>query len=289
LISLKEVIGNGAINSYKKKAIETGIHQSKGTLMVTTDADCIVQPGWLQTIACYYESVHPSLIVMPVVMKKGMKPIEIFQSLDFMTLQGITGASVHKKWLSMCNGANLAYSKKAFESVNGFSGIDELASGDDMMLMHKIAKAFPDKIGFLKSQEVIVETEPVSSVKAFINQRIRWASKADRYDDKRIFWVLLLVYVLNVMMLVIPIWGIVHNESLNLFGWSISLLQYWFCLLLIKTIIELFFLIPVAGFFQRGKYAWFFPLAQPFHIIYTVIAGWLGKFGSYEWKERKVR
>jgi hypothetical protein len=91
------------------------------------------------------------------------------------------------------------------------------------------------------------------------------------------------------MMLVIPIWGIVHNESLNLFGWSISLLQYWFCLLLIKTIIELFFLIPVAGFFQRGKYAWFFPLAQPFHIIYTVIAGWLGKFGSYEWKERKVR
>ena len=289
LISLKDIIGSESINSYKKKAIETGIHKSKGTLIVTTDADCIVQSNWLQTIASYYEKNHPSLIVMPVVMKVGMRPIEIFQSLDFMTLQGITGASVYKKWLSMCNGANLAYCKKAFESVNGFHGIDELASGDDMMLMHKIAKRYPDGISFLKSPDVIVQTEPVSSVSAFFNQRIRWASKADRYDDKRIFWVLLLVYALNVMMLIIPIWSMVDNVSLDMFGCSISLVQYWLCLLFIKTIIELYFLIPVADFFQRIKYAWFFPLAQPFHIIYTVIAGWLGKFGSYEWKERKVR
>jgi hypothetical protein len=30
-------------------------------------------------------------------------------------------------------------------------------------------------------------------------------------------------------------------------------------------------------------------MAQPFHILYTVIAGWLGKFGSYQWKERSVK
>jgi hypothetical protein len=34
---------------------------------------------------------------------------------------------------------------------------------------------------------------------------------------------------------------------------------------------------------------WLFPFLQPFHILYIVIAGWLGKFGSYRWKERKVK
>ena len=40
------------INSYKKKAIETGIAAASGELIVTTDADCIPPPAWLQTIAC---------------------------------------------------------------------------------------------------------------------------------------------------------------------------------------------------------------------------------------------
>ena len=48
------------LNSYKKKAIETGIGFAKGNLIVTTDADCIVQPRWLTTIASYYEDTGSS-------------------------------------------------------------------------------------------------------------------------------------------------------------------------------------------------------------------------------------
>jgi hypothetical protein len=44
----------------------------------------------------------------------------------------------------------------------------------------------------------------------------------------------------------------------------------------------------VAVFFgQEGLLGWF-PLLQPFHILYTVVIGWLGKFGSYRWKDRKT-
>ncbi len=277
-IQLKNFVEEGSINSYKKKAIEIGIAHSKGQLIVTTDADCVVPKNWLQTIASFYATHQPQLIVMPVSINCGLKAIEIFQALDFMSLQGITAASVHSNKMSMCNGANLAYTRKAFEAVNGFSGIDTIASGDDMLLMHKIASHFPDSIAYLKSKEVIVQTEPVNSITAFFNQRIRWASKADKYDDKRIFGVLLLVYGLNVMMLILFIASLINNS------WAGVLLLF-----AAKTSMELFFLYPVASFFEKQKLLWFFPLAQPFHIIYTVIAGWLGKFGSYQWKERKVK
>jgi hypothetical protein len=60
-------------------------------------------------------------------------------------------------------------------------------------------------------------------------------------------------------------------------------------MLALKTIIELTFTYPVAVFFKEVKLLWWFPVMQPFHILYTVLAGWLGKFGKYSWKGRTVK
>jgi cellulose synthase/poly-beta-1,6-N-acetylglucosamine synthase-like glycosyltransferase len=280
LISLKEALKGERLNSYKKKAIEIAISQSSGEMLVTTDADCIVPKNWLQTIASFQQENNAAFIAMPVGYNCSNRPLEIFQALDFMTLQGITGASVHKRMHSMCNGANLAYSKKVFYEVNGFKDIDNIASGDDMLLMHKVYKQHPDKVFFLKSKEVIVQTQPMQTLKDFFNQRIRWASKADKYDDKRIFAVLLLVYLFNVWLLMLVMAAVFFHP--NIFYLLAGLLAG-------KTIVELFFLYPVAWFFNQQKLLLWFPVAQPFHICYTVIAGWLGKFGSYQWKGRTVK
>jgi cellulose synthase/poly-beta-1,6-N-acetylglucosamine synthase-like glycosyltransferase len=232
----------------------------------------------LQTIAAYYEKHDAAFIAMPVSYNCKNNFLEIFQALDFMTLQGITGASVYKKAHSMCNGANLAYQKKAFIEAGGFSGIDHIASGDDMLLMHKIFKLFPHRVFFLKSPDVIVNTRPMNTLKGFFNQRIRWASKADKYEDKRIFAVLVLVYFFNVWIFLLGIAAVFFSFA-----------YYFIALLAAKTILELYFLYPVARFFNQTKLLWWFPLAQPFHIVYTVIAGWLGRFGEYTWKERTVK
>lgn len=294
-VDLINFIGNET-NSFKKKGIEVGIAQANGELIITTDADCVAPPNWLQTIAAFYEEKKPDLIVMPVSILHspigeglGVRFIEIFQALDFMTLQGITGAAVHKKVHSMCNGANLAYTKKAFNTVNGFAGINDIASGDDMMLMHKIYSENKKGIVYLKSAAVIVQTKPVKTITEFINQRIRWASKADKYEDKRMLPVLIVVYFFNVLLLILPIIAILSNFKFLIFNFQFSTLQFWFWLLLFKMVIEILFLIPVAKFFNKLPLLFLFPLMQPFHIIYTVIAGWLGKFGGYSWKGRQVK
>jgi len=294
-IDLINFIGNET-NSFKKKGIEVGVAQANGELIITTDADCVAPPNWLQTIAAFYEEKKPDLIVMPVSIFPtpsgvglGVRFIEIFQALDFMTLQGITGSAVHKKIHSMCNGANLAYTKKAFNTVNGFAGINNIASGDDMMLMHKIYSENKKGIVYLKSAAVIVQTKPVKTITEFINQRIRWASKADKYEDKRMLPVLIVVYFFNMLLLILPIVAILSNFKFLIFNFQFSTLQFWFWVLLFKMVIEIIFLIPVAKFFNKLPLLFLFPLMQPFHIIYTVIAGWLGKFGGYSWKGRQVK
>ncbi|HRP43580.1 MAG TPA: glycosyltransferase, partial [Ginsengibacter sp.] len=51
LIELSDFVRKEDIWSYKKKAIETGISQAKGTLIITTDADCVMPRTWISTIA----------------------------------------------------------------------------------------------------------------------------------------------------------------------------------------------------------------------------------------------
>lgn len=266
------------IISHKKKAIETGIGLSQGTLLVTTDADCIFSPDWLLTLARFYEHTSAKFIAAPVKIETGSSLVSIFQTLDFITLQGITGASVYKRIHSMCNGANLAYEKTAFAEVQGFAGIDTIPSGDDMLLMYKIYKKYPDKVFYLKNTAAIVTTAGVPAWKDFFNQRIRWASKADKYDDKRIVGVLLVVYLFNCCFLFLGIASFVKAT------WF-----FFFILFLIaKILIEFPFVQTVSRFFDQQSLMKYFPLLQPLHILYTIVAGWLGKFGSFEWKGRKT-
>lgn len=275
LLQLKEE----NINSYKKKAIETGIAAANGDLIVTTDADCVPGKEWLQTLASFKEEKKAAFIVAPVVFENNSSLLQMFQTIDFLALQGITGAAVYKRSMAMCNGANLAYEKKAFYEVNGFSGIDQIASGDDMLLMYKIWKKYPDKIFYLKSKEAIVSTQPMKTWRDFFNQRMRWASKAKHYKGKRIFLVLLLVYLFNLSFLVLLTAGF----------WNYNYWLYLSGLWIAKTMIEIPFVYAAASFFNKRSLLKYFFFFQPIHIAYTIVSGLLGQLGKYEWKGRKVK
>jgi cellulose synthase/poly-beta-1,6-N-acetylglucosamine synthase-like glycosyltransferase len=279
LLQIEKLLGEKKLNSYKKKALELAIQEAKGDWIVTTDADCIVTKHWLFNLSSFIQENDSVFVAAPVKFINTGSFVSIFQCLDFMSLQGITAASVNAGFHTMCNGANLAYNKKVFYEVGGFKGIDNIASGDDMLLMHKIYSRYKTRVHYLFSQQSIVETTPMETWKAFFNQRIRWASKADKFEDKRIMYVLIFVYFFNLSFLLLPIAAI----------WINNIAAYWLLMLAAKTIIDCRFMIPVAKFFKEEKLLWWFPVMQPFHIAYTIIAGWLGKFGKYSWKGREVR
>jgi len=263
----------------KKRAIESGIAAATGDLIVTTDADCTAGPLWLATIAAYHDQTKNVFIAAPVRIQDEDSLLSKFQAIDFLTMQGITGAAVQKRFHNMCNGANLTYEKKVFHEVGGFSGIDHIASGDDMLLMNKIVRKYPGQTGFLKSKAAIVTTKPAASWKDFFRQRIRWASKATHYKDSRIFLVLLLVYLTNLAIIGVGIMG---------FWYPAAWLLFLF-LCVCKFFIELFFVQEVSGFFAQQQLLLFLLALQPMHMIYSIVSGVLGQFKSYEWKGRKLK
>ena len=278
-LRLSDVLVPGQeIKSYKKAALAYGIAQSSGELIVTTDADCVAPKDWLRTIAARYEEGRPDMIVAPVAYKWEGRLSAIFQLLDFMGMQGITFAALALKLGNMANGANLAFSRAAYEKVGGYAGVDHLASGDDYLLMTKIAMMPGAVIAGLKSQDAIVSTSPQPGWGAFFSQRVRWASKSGKYEDKRLTGILVLVYLFNCALLAFLVAGFFQSVA-----WNIGAIM-----LGIKIVVELFFLWPVAGFYGQRRALWLFPILQPLHVLYIVSAGFLGFFGGFEWKGRKV-
>lgn len=268
-----------AAHSSKKKAIETGVTAARGTLILVTDADCLPGPHWVKTMVQMHGSKRSSFIAAPVKYTHDGSMLSIFQALDFLTLQGITAASVSAHFGTMCNGANLGYTKEAFVAVNGFSGIDHIASGDDMLLMHKIWVLKKEGVRYLKSKDAIVTTTPMPTWKAFVMQRRRWASKTTHYNDKRLIAVLLFVYLFNCWFFVLAIatfWNVHAAMALLLF-------------VVLKTCIEWPFVQSIASFYNQQKLMRYFPLFQPLHIAYTVAVGLISQLPYYEWKGRRTK
>jgi cellulose synthase/poly-beta-1,6-N-acetylglucosamine synthase-like glycosyltransferase len=280
-VKLINLMEDSALNSYKKKAIQTAIGQSTGTLIITTDADCRMGINWLKTIVSYYEENDYKMISSPVAYFDEQNLFERCQTLEFSYLIGLGASTIGNKKPSTCNGANLAYERSAFNEVNGFKGIDDLASGDDELLLHKIAAKFDNNVGFLKSPEAIVYTRAKETVKEFIQQRKRWASKSTRYKNKGIVLLGLVVWLFNVSIILNAILALVFRNSVFSETFVIQLFM--------KIIIELIFLNGVTSFFKRKQLLVLQPLTSIIHIFYIVYIGIAGNSGKYNWKDRMVK
>ena len=267
------------ITAYKKAAIAAGIKQSNGTLIVTTDADCTAPNSWLMHMAAIYEQQRPVMVIAPVIYWGNHSLLHIFQCMDFMGMQGITAAAHRLRLGNMGNGANLAFSKRAFEEAGGYEGIDNMASGDDYQLIAKLEQRQPGRISYLKSVNAIVSTKPQHDWQHFIQQRIRWSSKSGKYKDTRLTGILIMVYIFNLSFLILMVMGFFYP----VFFYTA------FLMLLLKITAELVFLVPVAQFFGERRMLVYFPFLQPLHILYVICAGYAGFVSKYKWKGRTLK
>jgi len=277
-IHLKVLPNESQHTAYKKKAIQKAIQDSIGDLIITTDADCRIGNKWLETIIQAYEKDKPKMIVGPVSFHNESSAFENMQTLEFLSLIAITGGAIQIGNPIMCNGANLAYEKKAYLEAGGFDD-DKFSSGDDVFLLYKIMKIFGNHaITFLKNYDAIAFTEAKKNMKEFIHQRTRWASKNKGYNAKILF-VSSSVYFFNLLITFGLLASLFNSNLLKIVLWA----------LLIKTIIEIPILIGISSFVKRSRiFLYSFPLIF-LYPLYIVLTGALGILGGYTWKGRKVK
>ena len=266
-------------NSPKKDAITRAISKAKHSWIVTTDADCLVPKYWLDSFDSFIQKNETNFIAGPVTYHKIDSFLKRFQTLDFLSLIGATigGFGIQKPFLS--NGANLAYRKDLFNTLNGFEGNTNVASGDDIFILEKAINQFPNKVHYLKSNLAIVTTKPQPDFANLISQRIRWAAKTSSY--KNLFGKVtgLLVLLMNASLICYLVLAIIGEFEYKILGY----------IFIIKFSIDFLLTYKTARFFnQQEVFAtyWVSSLLYPFFSVYI---GIISAFKGYKWKGNYYR
>lgn len=263
-------------NAPKKDAISLAVKKAKNTWIVTTDADCMVPKNWLLQLNTQIITENPKMVAMPVIYerKKGMS--QAFQFLEGLSLQIVTMTGFGWKKPMLCNGANLAFEKDIFFEVNGYEGNNSIASGDDIFLLEKIRKLYPQNLSYLKNKEAAVITKPVRDWKAILEQRVRWASKT-KHQKNTTAWLLGIAMLLgNISFIVSLLW--VFIDPLQVF--------IYLGFMCFKLVLDVWVLNLGGGFFRAQfelpdfiKSSLIYPFVIVWVLIYSVK-------GNYHWKDR---
>jgi cellulose synthase/poly-beta-1,6-N-acetylglucosamine synthase-like glycosyltransferase len=262
--------------SRKPRAIEKGIELSKGEIILTTDADCLVPPRWIEImINCFRDDVV--FVAGPVVEREERSFFSRLEGLEFLGLVTTAAGLIGSGRPIICNGANIAYRKKAFAAVGGFTG--DSSSNDDEFLMNKMVHRRIGRVVFAPDPDGVVVTSSANTVATFFRQRLRWANKRGHYEDKTIMAILYALYLFFLSVVVVA--ALIPREPRLILPLSLVLVG--------KAIVDFFTLRSGARLFRQRIPLFHFFVAELLHVPYIVVTAAVGQFISMHWKGRTVR
>lgn len=279
---------DGKMPTYKKAAIAFALEQAGGEIIMTTDADCVLSPQWVESMVKQYDNetgMVAGLVTFspqqsseyPESERPHRESSSIFSKLQTLEFAGIVFAGVGAVGIGkplICNGSNLSYRRQAFDDVDGFSGHDHLPSGDDDLLMQSIHKKTNWKIKYNLEKSSINYSHPLKSVPGFLNQRSRWASKGVHYPGIWISTMLFFIYLFYAgLLLLTPL------AMVGLFPASLLIAGF-----LLKLIPEFLVITQALIILDRKDLFSLFLLAEIFQVPYVVIVGFRGFFNLFKWK-----
>ena len=268
--------------AHKKAAIEKAVAHATGDVILTTDADCTVPPGWARAMACTFDGPETAFVSGPVAYALGRRPglFVRVQALDFFGLMACGAGGIGLGRPNLANGASVAYRRETFDALGGFSGVDHVTSGDDELLMQKVAYQTPLDVRFCAVPGATVLTEPVRTLRAFVHQRRRWASKGALYPPR-----------LQAMLLGIGAFFVALVAAVVALPVVPALWPYVAAALGLKALGDLAVLVPAARRFGQTRLLWAYPAHLVLHAPYSLMVAALGLLGArsgFEWKGRRV-
>lgn len=219
------------------------------------------------------------MLVMPIDYEPNQNILTNFQITENIALTGITAGFVGINKPFLCNGANLAFDKKAFMTVNGYDSHAHISSGEDVFLLEDLKKEFTSgSIHYGFYRELIAKTIAEISLNNFVNQRTRWAQKS-KYNPNKINLLIGSVVILaNLFVFVTPFLFIQKSIFIN----------YFATFMFAKIIFDFLLVFISSDFLGKLKYIkWFLPF-QLVYGFYAVLIGFSSLLINPLWKDKKT-
>jgi cellulose synthase/poly-beta-1,6-N-acetylglucosamine synthase-like glycosyltransferase len=251
----------------KARAMAEGIKISTGEIILTTDADCVVNPLWAKTIASYY--VTNVGVVNGFTSQNTTSAVSGMQAIDFIYLLFIASGTINLGKPVSCIGNNMSFRKRAYEETGGFEKLS-FSVTEDFLLLISINKLKKYSVIYPLNKDTLVISKPALSLKELFNQKKRWA--VGGIDTPPLGMALML-------------WAFLNNLFLLMTPFFFS--AVWLYLVLFKIAIDFFLLLPIHQRLGLQKNLKYFPVFEIYYIIYVLVLPFAVLFNKrVKWKDR---
>lgn len=278
---LKETVGELPVSvidlpvgiTGKKEAIRFGLQQVQTEYVLSMDADIRFRNDYFEILE---EIKWSDLNVLPVFMTSSRGFKLLFQ-LDHLLVNALNTSSSGWKRPFIASGANLLYSRTAFQKYDRYDLHKHMPSGDDTYLLRDFRNAGAN-IQLHSESGLAVETDVPKTVGSFLSQRVRWAAKTGDLNDPLANMIVFVQGLLTIGFVTLSVLLLTHQEF-------IVFLFFWGS----KTFLDVAIFHP---FFYRSKRLkqlfWMpvFELFYPFFALAVLIASLVMK---PTWKGRAIR
>ena len=254
----------------KTRALDFGFSNTKGELVMMTDADCTVRPDWIEETVKYYDD-NTGMICGFTRIKHTRTLFTGLQSLDWIYLQAIAASGAGINSPLSCIGNNLSVSRKAYETAGGYSKLEYSITEDLSLLRAVHKKNFTVK--YPVDSKMTAETAACASVRELYRQKKRWFRGGSGISLLGYFLGFLL-YAMNVFL----VSGFLFMDT-----------ACYILVVLLKLVSELIIIIPLYRKLDFKNLMFFFPLFQLYFAAYGLLLPFTFLTGkSVHWKGRNA-
>ena len=261
-----------AYKGNKKLSLRLAIEQSKGEILLFTDADCRPQADWVRaTVKNFDAKTGVVLGLSPWIGSKSFLHKIIY--IDSLAVGLVALGSAGMKAPVTCTGRNLAYRKSIFDEVNGYAAIEKSVSGDDDLFLQLVHHKTNWKIKATTAKGSVVPSFHNFSWQNFFRQKRRHLS-AGKYYSLNSSLSYGIYHIANLWLWASPCWTFFGNEAMIL----------PFMLLAIKFTIDRMAIAAVHKLYYR-KFVWYDFLGwEMMFLFYNVVLAPLSWFGKIKWR-----
>jgi cellulose synthase/poly-beta-1,6-N-acetylglucosamine synthase-like glycosyltransferase len=255
----------------KANAIDSAIKIATGDVILMTDADCIVSPGWVsETVGYYKEDIQMVCGFTKINYKHSF--FAKLQALDWIYLQSLASCSSGIGKILSCIGNNLSFTKNVYREIGGYEKIS-FSVTEDLAIMRRIDSDEKYKVIYPVNPDCAVTTDECKTIKELYNQKKRWFKGG--LGINFLGWILgFELYAVNLILL---------------FGFIFFDFYFYAILVLIKIISELFIILPVYFKLKYKNLLIYFPIFQVYFSIYGLLLPFTILINpKINWKERKL-
>ncbi len=163
----------------KVHAVARGIRASCGEIVLTTDADCVPPPGWIDAMVRHLGADGTMVVgTVETALPDGRRGwVQRLEAIDWLALMLVSRTLARSGRALASSANNQGYRRAAFEAAGGFGATRRAPSGDEDLLVQRLGRLPGARIVFAGEPDARVRTEPSPSWWAFLGQRRRWVSR----------------------------------------------------------------------------------------------------------------